>query len=987
MSPTYGSEYDSVQSPMVGYVQEEQATYKTANGDALFCNLDWQYLSPDEALRMRTGKDKLILREIFIKQAQRLNPNKVDNLKAEELINHLERLPASKEGNMEAWEYVRGGKNVFVPYENQERPLRLIDKENINRNVFQVTQELEFDNGRKQNRIDVAFFLNGIPLLLVENKAANKIEGIAEALDQIRRYHRESPELLAMLQVYALTHITKFYYSATWNHTQKFLYNWKEESIGHDFEGLVKTFFDRKRIVQLLTDFILFTREDDQLNKIILRPHQMRAVNKLVERAEDPQKRRGLVWHTQGSGKTFTMITTAQKMIQNPAFDHPTVILLVDRNELESQLFNNLDSVGFENFKQADSKTDLRELLKTGYRGLIISTIHKFDGIQANINERDNIFVLIDEAHRSTGNVLGDYLMGALPNATFIGFTGTPIDYSQHGQGTFVTFGREDQENGGYTDKYSIKESIEDKTTLRLHYQMAPNELLVDKETLEKEFLDLANSRGVSDVENLNKVLDKAVNLKNMLKNKERVAQVAEHAANHFLNNVEPLGYKAFLVAPDREGCTFYKEELDKWLPPEYSEVVYSAGHNDPEHLARYHMDENEEKRTRKAFKNAEQNPKILIVTEKLLTGFDAPILYCMYLDKPMRDHVLLQSIARVNRPYEDEESGRDKPCGIILDYVGIFDNLKKALAFDSSDIEGIVDDIEVLKEEFERQMEEARRTYLKIAEGRSRDKAVEAILDYFRDEEEREKFYSFYKYIRDMHDIIAPDAFLRPFLEDYKELSQIYRIVKENFEPSITIDKEFSRKTAELVQKHTSGNLVEKERGPYHIDEDTLSKIEEEGESDTEKIFNLLKGFEAKIQEEGDKNPILIPIGEKADKIAQQYKNRQRNSQETIEALKELLREYQESVKAQQEKNMSVDIFMVYWQLKKRNVENAETIANELRDTFDTHPYWYKSERQERTIRQTLYKVLLKSEALPTKEVTEVAKDLMKNLKLSKND
>jgi len=241
--------------------------------------------------------------------------------------------------------------------------------------------------------------------------------------------------------------------------------------------------------------------------------------------------------------------------------------------------------------------------------------------------------------------------------------------------------------------------------------------------------------------------------------------EVTASALRINLEGVRPMGYKAFLVAVDREACAFYKRELDKRLPPEYSRVVYSAAQNDTAELAKYHLSENEEKQVRKAFRNPGEQPRILIVTEKLLTGFDAPILYCMYLDKPMRDHVLLQAIARVNRPYEDAE-GRKKPSGFVLDFVGIFDNLEKALAFDSADIEGVVHDIQVLKDHFAEMMGEAKEQYLGLIKGKRRDKAVEAVLQHFRDEEPRHEFYRFFRNLSDIYDIISPDAFLRPYIQ-----------------------------------------------------------------------------------------------------------------------------------------------------------------------------------------------------------------------------
>jgi type I restriction enzyme R subunit len=322
--------------------------------------------------------------------------------------------------------------------------------------------------------------------------------------------------------------------------------------------------------------------------------------------------------------------------------------------------------------------------------------IHKFEGMEPDINMRENIFVLVDEAHRTTSGNLGNYLMGALPHATYIGFTGTPIDKTSYGKGTFIIFGKDDPPLG-YLDKYAIAESIEDGATVPLHYALAPNQFTIDKELLEKEFLNLNEAEGISDIDELNAVLEKAVNLKNAIKSDNRIKKIAEYIAKHYQEYVEPLGYKAFVVAVDREACALYKQALDMFLPSEYTKVIFSSSPNDPEFMMPHYLSEDEEKRIRKDFLDPEKLPKILIVTNKLLTGFDAPVLYYMYLDKPMRDHFLLQTIARVNRPYENI-SGFQKPAGFIVDFIGIFDNLKNALAFDSADIEGIVHDVEELK-------------------------------------------------------------------------------------------------------------------------------------------------------------------------------------------------------------------------------------------------------------------------------------------------
>ncbi len=315
--------------------------------------------------------------------------------------------------------------------------------------------------------------------------------------------------------------------------------------------------------------------------------------------------------------------------------------------------------------------------------------------------------------------------------------------------------------------------------------------------------------RGSSDFEELNEVLDRAVTLKNMLKNAERMDRVARFVARHFRETIEPMGYKAFLVAVDREACALYKDALDRHLPSEYSEVVISSqGKKDSPLLQRFQMSEAQEKAVRKSFRAPEEQPKILIVTEKLLTGFDAPILYCMYLDKPMRDHVLLQAIARVNRPYEDDE-GRRKTCGFVLDFVGIFDKLEKALAFDSKDVEGVVEGIDVLKERFGQLMEHGRQEYLRIAAGKRGDKQAEAILEHFRDKERREEFYAYFREIEELHEIISPDRFMRPFLTDYGRLAEMYQLVRGAYDRGVIVDKSFLRKTAQLVREHTQPSEI----------------------------------------------------------------------------------------------------------------------------------------------------------------------------------
>lgn len=943
------SERHTVQNPLIRYAVEA----------------GWEYLSPDEALRLRGGEDKPFLHPVLVEQIQHLNPGVVTAVpQAEAVIRRLLALRADIEGNREAWEYLKGLKTVFVQAERRERNLILLDPERPQANRFHVTDEFTFQSGARRIRADVVFLINGIPVIVIETKAATRLEGIAEAFDQIRRYHQEAPDLMAQAQLFALTHLVQFFYGATWSLSRKALFNWREETNAADFETLVKAFIAPRRVLRVLSDYILFARKDGELQKIVLRPHQMRATERVLARSYQAltarqAPRRGLIWHTQGSGKTYTMLTIARRLIEDGRFDNPTVLLIVDRNELESQLFQNLEAVGFGRVHLARSKRHLRDLLQADTRGLIVSMIHKFDDMPADLCTRRNVFVLVDEAHRSTGGDLGNYLMGALPNAVFIGFTGTPIDRTAHGKGTFKVFGADDPQ--GYLDKYSIRESIEDGATVPLHYQLAPNDLMADREAMEREFWAVAELEGVAEVEELNRVLDRAVTLTNMLKNRERVEKIAAFVADHFQKYVQPMGYKAFLVAADREACALYKEALDRYLPAGWSAVIISAGHNDPPHLKRYHLSEEEETRLRRAFRKPGENPQIFIVTEKLLTGYDAPILYCMYLDKPMRDHVLLQAIARVNRPYESDD-GQRKTSGLILDFVGVFENLERALAFDSQDVSGVVEGIEVLQKRFADLMETAQTDYLPLHASKSADKAAEAVLEHFRDKEQRESFYRYFREIEEIYEILSPDPFLRPYLEDYQRLVEMYRLLRAAYEPHVPVDKSFLRKTAEIVQQHSRTDAIREPQATYEIGPAALLALLTEEKPETVKVFNLLKELHRLVEEQGRAAPYLLSIGERAEEIRRRFEERLIESQQALQELEGLVKQLNEAHAEQASSPLSPQAFAVEWWLRTHQVaaERATQVAQRMERAFADFPHWINSPRQESELRRELYKALL---------------------------
>ncbi|HDZ27334.1 MAG TPA: type I restriction endonuclease subunit R, partial [Candidatus Aminicenantes bacterium] len=567
-----------------------------------------------------------------------------------------------------------------------------------------------------------------------------------------------------------------------------------------------------------------------------------------------------------------------------------------------------------------------------------------------NVNKRSNIFVMIDEAHRTTGGDLGNFLMAGLPNATYLGFSGTPIDKTVYGRGTFKTFGCEDDK--GYLHKYSIVESIEDRTTLPLFYNLAPNEMLANTELMEKEFWSLAETEGVADIAELNKILDRAVNLKNFLKGNERVDKIVKYVAGHYRENVEPLGYKALLVAVDRPACAMYKKALDKYLPQEYSEVVYSGDHNDPPLLKQFHIEEKKEKQIRKDFIRFGQFPKILIVTQKLLTGFDAPILYAMYLDKPMRDHTLLQAIARVNRPYENEAEEMVKPHGFVLDFVGIFDKLEKALAFDSDDVDAIIKDLKLLKETFMNKMKRKSPEYLGLIKRNFDDRDVDDLIEYFRNKERRKEFFKEYKEIEMLYEIISPDAFLRPFIDDYTTLSAIYDVVRKAYTKKVYVDRAFQKKTNELVQQHIGTDSIEYITEFVEINAETVELIKKKKSGKGTKVINLIKSIEKTADENSD-DPFLIAMADRAKAVQESYENRQMSTQDALNELLAEIERNEKRKKDQAEKGFDDLTFFVYRNLLDAGVGEAEEVSRNVNAAFTRRPNWQKSEAELRELRK----------------------------------
>ena len=968
------TEAGSVQFPMVRHAAE----------------IGWVPLSPSDALAMRGGEAGLLFRSVLEEALHRFNPWMTDDA-VRSVVENVQAIPPTIEGNRQMLAWLRGERQWYDEAEQRHRQVRLVDFDRTDANALHVTWEWRLKPpARKGNRADVMFVVNGVPVAIIEHKNPTDADAIERGVTQLRRYEIETPELMSAAQLFNVTHLLDYWYGVTWNLSRRYMARWKETQ-EESYRFAVQSFFEPTDFLRTLRDWILFFVEDGETRKTVLRQHQRRAADRIVERCAETVKHRGLVWHTQGAGKTFTLLTAARLVLEaKEEFRNPTVVAVVDRTELEGQLAGWVERLLGEMQQQdiavwrAGSKEQLRELLVTDRRGLIVSMIHKFEGIEKDANLHDNIYVFIDEAHRSVARELGTYLMAALPNSTIIGFTGTPIARTAHGEGTFKIFGADDDQ--GYLDKYSIAESIEDETTLPIRHMMAPSEMTVPAEQLDREFFALAEMEGVTDVDELNRVLDRAVGLRTFLSADDRIEKVAAFVAQHFRENVLPLGYKAFLVAVNREACAKYKRALDKLLLPEWTVPVYSENTNDVVErplVAELQLSEEREKDVRLMFKKASEDPKLLIVTDKLLTGFDAPLLYCMYLDKPMRDHVLLQAIARVNRPYVDA-TGISKSIGLVVDFVGVLRELRKALQFDSSDVSGVIEDLELLMNDFHDKIAEAKARYLdngdggRVAETRAAyatagggadERLEQVVYTRFLDPDARKGFFSVYKEIEALWEILSPSAELRDHIDTFSRLTRLYAVVRNAYADRPDFVADLAHKTQRLVEESAAmyglGNLTKS----VTFDLRTLTALRKESGPDEAKVFNLVRGLQTEVGNEPEMESVLRPLKERAESVLKGLEERTTTGLAAMDILEALAKEKEAAVVAARDSTLPPRAFGVYWTLKDEAALQAAGVsatefAEEAQALVDRFPNAAVNADEQRRLRTSLYNPLLKVES-----------------------
>lgn len=945
-------------------------TQEIAEDNDPYTTSSWHYKSPQEL--QRSVNEVLI--ESDLKAALiRLNPEITTNPNlADEVIYKLRAILISVHqvglvrANEEFFKWLQGDKTMPFGENNRYVPVRLIDFGELKNNDFIATTQFRIHH-RETKIPDVVLFINGIPIVVGEAKtpirpSVSWLDGAHEVHDI---YENAVSQLFAPNILSFATEGKELYYGAIRTPLQYWA-PWRLENdedtiakrlglgeVGKELSDLLHP----KRLLDILQNFSLFTtNKKKQRIKIIPRFQQYEGANKIVERVKEGKVKKGLIWHFQGSGKSLLMVFAAQKLRREKELKSPTVIVLVDRTDLDTQITGTFNAADIANVETTDNIKQLQTLLENDTRKIIISMIHKFRDAKPNMNTRDNIIVLVDEAHRTQEGDLGRQMRAALPNAFLFGLTGTPVNKAD--KNTFWAFGAEDDE-GGYMSRYTFHDSIRDNATLPLHFEPRLVDVHVDKETIDKAFAAFKESAALTD-EEADALSKKSAKMSAFLKSPERVAKIVKDIATHFEEKVAPHGFKAMIVTPDRYACVQYKEELDRYFPVEASRVVFSTLANDKlEFKQKWGVDKSEQEKIVDEFNDTLSDLQFIIVTAKLLTGFDAPILQTMYLDKSIKDHTLLQAICRTNRLYPEKSFGR------IVDYFGVFDDAAKALQFDEESIQTVISNLSELRDKLPKAMKETLSHFIGVDRTLDGFEGLEAAQNAIGNNDKKDAFAKDYKFLSKLWESLSPDTILNIYQEDYKWLSQVFESVKpaaDNIGKLLWFS--LGAETTKLIHENVHVGEV------HHLEEFVLDAdvIEDIFNNPDPKNAKKLEKLLIKRFKKNAGNPKFKSLSERLEDLRDQAEQGLITS---IEFVKELCKLAKETIAAEKEleellieKTPKAALTELFLELKtdktpavvERIVEDIDAIVRIVR--FDG---WQKTSSGEREVQKSLRKALLK--------------------------
>lgn len=930
---------------------------------------------PGNKLPRRT--DEVLLEGVVKSALVRLNPEiEANPLKADEVIYNLRAIliaartsPHPVVANEEFRAWLTGQKSMPFGPNGEHTTVRLIDFDHLDNdfaNQWVISTEVTFKQGRVEKRFDLVLWCNGFPLVVGEAKSPTRpaytwIDGAAQIHDD---YEQSVPQFF-IPNVFSFATEGKDFRYGTVGMPVELWGPWREEQTGDDASAKIGLAAVQEAAEGVLTphsvlDFLRFftlyaTDKKHRKIKIIARFQQFQATNLIVDRVLTRKIKKGLIWHFQGSGKSLLMVFTALKLRAMAGLTNPTILIVVDRIDLDTQITGTFNASDVPGLVSTDSRAQLQQLLSQGMRKVIITTIHKFGEAPGVLDARDNIIVMVDEAHRSQEGDYGRKMREALPNAFLFGLTGTPIN--RRDRNTFMWFGSTEDE-GGYLSRYTMHDSIRDGATLPLHFEPRLSEIHIDEEAIDAAFEELAAEHGLSESDRIT-LSKNAASIEALIKAPERVRKIAADIAEHFTTKVDPLGFKAQVVVYDKPTCVAYKHELDQHLDPAASTVVMSKSRNDPSEWAQWTPDRDELEKIVARFNDPADPLKIIIVTAKLLTGFDAPILHAQYLDKPLKEHTLLQAITRTNRVYPP-----DKTHGLVVDYLGVFDDVAKAFKFDEKSVEKTISNIEELKS----QLVPAIQAALVFFPGVDRTvggyegliQAQAAIAD----DVTKDAFGLAYSMVAQLWEAISPDPMLTAHQTDYRWLTDVYESVRQADITGRLVWHGLGAKTLALINEHVVVEVPRTDLETIVLDAQVIEDLMSGKKKDIT-AEEIEKQVTARIARHLN-NPVFVELGQRLNQLREKYADIQQSSLDFLRELLELARDTVAAEKAideiPREEQGKAALSELFEALKTEGtpviVENIVTRIDEVVRAvrFDG---WQATIRGDQEVRQALRKTL----------------------------
>ena len=941
----------------------------------------WYFI---QALSIPRRINDVFIEEYVRESIIRLNPSVASKPeRADEVLYKLRAIVLSVRSdgliraNEEFTSWLRGERSMPFGPNGEYVTVKLVDYTDLTQNQYVATTQYTFRAGSAERRADLVLFINGFPLVLVEAKTPTRqaVSWVDGALKVHNDYERFVPELFVCNVFSVATEGKDLRYGAIHAPVEQWG-PWRPDDVTTsgglvEMKKAVESLLRPNIILDILAHFTLFATDKKKRRlKIVCRYQQYDGANKIVQRVLAGYPRKGLIWHFQGSGKSLLMVFAAQKMRLEPALRNPTVLIVIDRIDLDTQISATFHATDIPNLVKAESREDLENLLRQDTRKIIITTIFKFGEAEGELNPRENIIAMVDEAHRTQEGDLGMKMRAALPNAFLFGLTGTPIN--RRDRNTFYAFGADD-DKFGYMSRYGFEESIRDGATLPLHFEPRLFKLHIDKEAIDEAYAELTGGLTDLDRDTLAKA---AAKLSVLVKVPERIEQICADVARHYQEKVQPNGFKAMLVTYDQESCLLYKEQLDKYLPEEASDVVISVSgkEREDERYRPYKRDRDSEEKLLDRFRDPNDPLEILLVTAKLLTGFDAPILQAMYLDKPMRDHTLLQAITRTNRTYGDK-----KTHGLIVDYLGVFDDVAKSLEFDEEGFRHVVAAIKELESKLPGAMQKCLAYFPDVDRTLSGYEGLIAAQECLPNNDVRDAFAVDYSFLSKIWEAISPDPLLSQYEDDYRWLSQVYVSVQPTTGTGALIWHSLGAKTIELIHKNVHVDAIRDDLEEIVLDAELLEAVLSTPDPDS-KAKEIQIKLTSRLRKYMD-NPRFKKLSERLEKLKEQHEAGQLLSIAFLKALLDLAREVvnaEKEVPQEVDEDQGISALTALFEearnehtpiMVERIVEDIDEIVRLVR--FDG---WQAASAGERELRKALRKTLFKYKLHQDAELFEKA-------------